>query len=153
MKQEYDRIAGGLDNAIRSEKSRQAVRKLTEEGSMLLGMEKSKLKSTLMTQYGLNKTETNKLVKAQQDTLDFFNANPSNKWKSPQTFDGTAPDGTKYSTGAQGWDAMMRDNLVDYYTKLKNNDTTAKMDSYLMLYAKQSGYNPSDVVPGASNIQ
>jgi hypothetical protein len=152
MKQEYDRVAGGLDNAIRSEKSRQAVRKLTEEGSMLLGISRTRLKDTLMNQYGLGKTETNKLVKAQQETIGFFNANPSNKWKSPETFDGTSPDGTKYSSGPSGWDAMMRDNLVDYYTKLKNQDPTAKMDSYLMLYAKQSGYNPGDVVPGSSNL-
>jgi hypothetical protein len=158
MKEQYDRVSMGIDNAISSERSKQAVRKLTEEGSMLLGISKQRLKTTLEQQYGLGKTETNKLVKAQQETLGYFNENPSVKWKSPDTFDGIDPSSGKkeFSAGAKGWDAMMRKNLVSYYTRLKNlnpdEDLQEGMDPYLLLYAKQNGINASDVIAGASNL-
>lgn len=155
MKQEYDRVAGGLDNAIGNERAKQAVRKLTEEGSMLLGISKTRLKNTLEKQYGLDKSSSNKLIKAQEEAIGYFNANPSVKWKSPETFNGVDPVSGKkeYSSGPAGWDAMMRANLVDYYTKLKNLDDTSIMDPYLMLYAKQVGFNPSDVIAGGSNLK
>jgi hypothetical protein len=156
MKVEFDRIAGNLNNAIGTERSKQAVRKLTEEGSMLLGISKTRLKNSLEQQFDLGKTETNKVIKAQQEAIGYFNANPSTKWQSPETFNGTAPDGKKYSSGPTGWNAMMRAGLVEYYTKLKNldqgEDMQEGMDPYLMDYARVNGFSPSDVIAGGSNL-
>lgn len=155
MKQEFDRVSSGLDNAIQSERSRAAVRKLTEEGTMLLGISKSKLQKTLETQYGLTKPESNSLIDSQKKANEFFTNNPSRKWQSPTTFNGVDPStGEKqYDSGAAGWNDMMRTNLIDYYTKLKTNDSSTVMDQYLALYAKQVGFSPSDVVAGAANLQ
>jgi hypothetical protein len=155
MKAEFDRVTMGIDNAIGTEKSKQAVRKLTEEGSMLLGINKKRLKNTLEKQYGLDKPEVNKLIKAQEEVDGYFNDNPSVKWKSPTTFDGVNPTtGQKeFSAGKKGWNAMMTKNLFEEYGKLKNLDDVARMDPYLGLFAKQSGYSPSDVIAGGSNIK
>jgi hypothetical protein len=154
MKAEFDRVTTGIDSAIGTEKSKQAVRKLTEEGSMLLGINKTRLKNTLEKQYGLAKPDVNKLIKSQEEAIGFFNDNPSAKWQSPGTFNGINPTtGEKeFSAGAKGWDAMMRKNLIKTSSDLKKKDTKAVMDEYLLLYAKKSGYSPSDILEGASNV-
>lgn len=153
MKKESDRIVGGLNNAIRSEKSRQAVRKLTEEGVMLMGMEKSKLKGILTNAYGLSSTESNKLIKAQEQTNGYFNKYPSAKYGSPDTFNGQGANGKTYSPGEAGWNSMMRDMYGQYISDKKNADKDVKLDAFLDLYAQQTGISPSNILPSYNNMQ
>lgn len=154
MKQEYDRVATNINNAIRSEKSRQAVRKLTEEGAMLLGINKTKLKNSLMDQFGLSKTGANKLIDAQRQTNEFFNKYPSVKYQSPETFNGTDPEtGKTYSRDEGGWNAMMQEKLLNYYNNSANADKDQPIDPYLELFAKQTGWSKSGVATSYSNVQ
>jgi hypothetical protein len=152
MKKESDRIVGGLNNAIRSEKSRQAVRKLTEEGVMLMGMEKSKLKSVLQNAYGLSKTESNKLIKNQEESNTYFDKYPSAKYGAPSTFTGEGVNGKTYTPGEGGWNSMMRDVYGQYISDKKNAKKEVELDSYLDLYGKQVGISPSNILPEYTNL-
>jgi len=154
MKQEYDRVATNLNNAIRSEKSRQAVRKLTEEGSMLLGIQKTRLKNTLMEQFDLTKPGANKLIDAQRQANEYFDKYPSVRYQSPTIFDGVDKEtGKTYSPGEGGWNAMMQEKLLNYYSNAANADPNQPLDPYLELYAKQIGWSKSSVVPSYTNSQ
>lgn len=157
MKQEYDRVAGQYNAAIANEKSKQAVRKLTAEGSMLMSLNNQRLKKALTTQFGLDSASANGIVKKREsiyDAYDSFGKDAS--FQSPSSFNGVAPGATKaeYSKGKEGWYAMMMDQYTNYVVKSKNADAESiNMPSYLLDWAKSVGVSPGDVVPSYSNVQ
>lgn len=152
MKQEYDKVHQYYSQAINNEKSKQAIRKLTEEGSMLLGLSKQRLKSTLTQQFGLSSTDANKYVKANEAVTGYFDTIPSTTYQSPTAFDGKGANGKTYSSGPTGWHAMMRDMYVDAVKKSKGNEGPG-LDSYLIEYGNKVGLTPGLVVSDWTNTQ
>lgn len=154
MKKEYDRVHDYYTNAINNEKSKQAVRKLTEEGKMLLGMEKSRLKQVLTENYGLSTASANKFVKAEQDLTGYFDTIPSQKWQSPSTFNGVDPTtGNKtWAATPQGWHEMMRANYIREVQSAKGLQGGAQ-NGYLLNYAEKAGLSPGDVLANTSGQQ
>lgn len=157
MKQEYDRIAGQYNAAIANEKSKQAVRKLTEEGSMLLGLSRTRLKNALTTQFGLDKASANSIVNKREsiyNAYDSFGKDAS--FQSPSSFNGVAPGAStaEYSKGKEGWYQMMMDQYNNYIVKSKNADpNSANMPAYLLDWAKTVGLSPGDIPQAYNNVQ
>jgi hypothetical protein len=147
MKQTYDVVNENINNAIRSEKSRQAVRQLTAEGKLLMGIQTSKLRDTLKTVAGLSKPEINKFIKGQQEVNTYLDSMPSKKYQSPSSFDGM---GGKYSPGPNGYHAMMRDAYAKAVRDSKNVQG-APMDQYLIEYGRVAGLSPGMITGDYTN--
>ena len=148
MKETYDNAMGNLNAAITNEKSRQAVRKLTDEGKLLMGISTQKIKKTLMDQAGLSSGQANKYVKAQNELADFYDMAPNAKYGSPSTFDGTDPETGKkiYSNDKNGWFAMMDDQYKLGVERSKSMGGGG-MDSFVRRYGDNTNQIPGDVVP------
>jgi hypothetical protein len=148
MKQTYDSAISNLNGAITNEKSRQAVRKLTDEGKLLMGISTAKIKKTLMDQAGLSSGQANKYVKAQQELTDFYDITPDAKYGSPSTFNGKDPNTGKqiYSQDANGWHSMMTDQYKLGVENFKLEGGRG-LDSFVMKYGQNTGLTPGAVVP------
>ena len=160
MKQNLDFANENINNAIRNEKSRVAVRKLTDEGKLLMGVQTSKLKKILESEAGLSKPEINKFIDNRRQVDQYINQSLySNVYKSPATFDGKAPGEkvARYSKGSEGYHAMM----TDLYMKAVQDSqgkTGSPMPQLLLRYGQITGLTPgmvtgnyTNAVPGYGN--
>jgi hypothetical protein len=154
MKENLDFANENINNAIRSEKSRVAVRKLTDEGKLLMGIQTDKLKNILKTEAGLTKPEINKFIDNRRQQDEFINRSLySPTYKSPATFDGKAPGEAtaRYSKGSEGYHAMMTDL---YQTAVRNGQGkigSPPMPQILTRYAQLTGLTPGMITGDYTN--
>ena len=153
MKQTLDFANANINNAIRSEKSRVAVRKLTDEGKLLMGVQTDKLKKILETEAGLTKPEVNKFIENRKQVDQYINSTLySDTYKSPATFKGVAPGEStaRYSAGSEGYHAMMTD-LYQKAVRDAQGTQGTPMPQLLLRYGQLTGLTPGMVTGDYTN--
>lgn len=150
MKQTLDAVNDNINNAIRSERSRVAVRKLTDEGKLLMGIQTEKLKGILKNEAGLSKPEVNKFIKQREEVSGYLNSMPSKIYQSPATFNGKGVNGKTYSPGEVGYHAQMRDAYMAA-VRASDNLQGQPMDQYVAEWARVTGFTPGMITGDFTN--